>query len=69
MLRPEVRIEISTETGEIKIEADGYTGKQCEDATVWIEKALGCRLNQVKKPEYNRLAPVSKKLGMNQGQV
>jgi len=72
MIGKEVRIEIDTETGAMKIEADGYVGKQCEDATVWIERALGRRTEQTKKPEFNRMSPLGKSAtqskGLNAGQ-
>ena len=35
-------IEVSVSpSGEIAIEAEGYTGSSCEDATRFLEEALG----------------------------
>lgn len=48
-------IEISIETsGEIKIEAVGFHGADCERATAFIEQALGVVAEKVKKPEYHQ---------------
>jgi hypothetical protein len=39
-------------TGEITVEAHGFKGKGCQDATEAIETALGIVANRKKKPEY-----------------
>ncbi len=41
-------------TGDVSIEAQGYKGKSCEDATKFLETALGQRTDQTKKPEYHQ---------------
>lgn len=38
--------------GQIKIEALGFTGPDCEKATSFLEKALGVIKEHHKKPEY-----------------
>lgn len=38
--------------GQIKIEALGFTGPDCEKATAFLEKALGVIKEHRKKPEY-----------------
>lgn len=40
------------ETGEVRIEATGFTGSACEKATAEIERALGIPGKRNKKPEY-----------------
>ena len=41
-------------TGEITVEADGFQGKGCVDATKAIEEALGARTARDFKPEFQR---------------
>jgi hypothetical protein len=38
--------------GEIKIEAVGFKGPDCEKATAFLEKALGITTSRGKKAEY-----------------
>ena len=38
--------------GEIKIDAIGFKGADCEKATAYLEQALGVVNRKVKKPEY-----------------
>ena len=38
--------------GEIKIDAVGFKGADCEKATAYLEQALGTVNRKVKKPEY-----------------
>jgi hypothetical protein len=40
--------------GEIKIDAVGFTGADCETATAYLEEALGVVGQKVKKPEYQQ---------------
>ena len=39
--------------GEIQIDALGFKGADCEQATRYLEEALGVIDNRVKKPEYH----------------
>ena len=39
--------------GEVKIDAIGFKGPDCEKATRFLEQALGVINNRVKKPEYH----------------
>ncbi len=48
---PQVIIDI-TPDGETTVEAQGFHGAQCTDATRAIERALGKTVKDVKKPEY-----------------
>ena len=41
-------------TGEIKIDAVGFKGADCEHATKFLEEALGCIQQRQKKPEYHQ---------------
>jgi len=41
-------------TGEIKIDAVGFKGADCEQATQFLEAALGVVGKKVKKPEYQQ---------------
>jgi len=49
--------------GTIKIEALGFTGNACEKATAEIEKALGHRTGQTKKPEFFQGNKATQKAG------
>ena len=40
--------------GEIKIDAIGFKGPDCERATQFLEEALGVVGKKVKKPEYHQ---------------
>jgi hypothetical protein len=46
-----IEIIIGT-AGEIKIDAIGFKGLDCEKATKFLEEALGSVGQKVKKPEY-----------------
>ena len=41
-------------TGEIKIDAVGFKGADCEHATKYLEEALGTVAVKQKKPEYHQ---------------
>ena len=41
-------------TGEIKIDAVGFKGADCDHATKYLEEALGTVSTKIKKPEYHR---------------
>lgn len=50
MVGKTVEVTISPD-GEIKIEAVGYSGAECEQATAALEKALGIAHDRMAKPE------------------
>ena len=53
-------------TGEIIVEAVGFQGKGCVDATKAIEEALGTRTSRGLKPEFQRqgiTTPIRQQLG------
>lgn len=41
-------------TGDIKIEAVGFKGADCDQATRFLEEALGTIQRKQKKPEYHQ---------------
>jgi hypothetical protein len=45
-------------SGEIQIEAVGFRGADCEQATAFLEKVLGTVSRKERKPEYYRWASV-----------
>ncbi len=47
-------------TGDLKLDAIGFKGPDCEKATAFLEKALGQIEKRERKPEYhtrNRITP------------
>lgn len=44
--------------GSVSIEALGFEGKSCEDATKELEKVLGTTTEEKKKPEWYRVQKV-----------
>ena len=40
--------------GSLAIDAVGFTGTDCAQATAFLEEALGEPVNSTKKPEYNQ---------------
>jgi len=40
--------------GELKIEAVGFAGADCEKATAYLEQALGLAKARQKKPEFHQ---------------
>jgi hypothetical protein len=48
-----IEIIIGT-TGEIQIDAVGFKGADCEQATKFLEEALGVVGQKIKKPEYHQ---------------
>jgi len=47
------------ESGKTIVEANGFTGSSCTDATQAIERALGAVSHDTKKPEYYQTAQVN----------
>ena len=45
--------------GEAKVEAMGFQGKGCAEATKAIEQAIGSVDKQTKKPEFDRVNTIS----------
>jgi hypothetical protein len=47
---------VIAQSGEVKIDAVGFTGADCEKATRFLEQALGINPNRVHKPEFHQQA-------------
>jgi hypothetical protein len=43
-------------SGEVKIDAIGFKGVDCQKATAFLEQALGLERNRVRKPEFHQSA-------------
>jgi hypothetical protein len=43
-------------SGEVKIDAIGFIGADCEKATAFLEHALGIEQIRVRKPEFHQQA-------------
>ena len=52
-MKPTIEVLVSP-TGEITIDAVGFKGADCEQATKYLEDALGCEKQKQRKPEYHR---------------
>ena len=52
-------------SGEVKIDAVGFKGADCEKATAFLEQTLGIQRNSVRKPEFHQQArkQLQQKLG------
>ena len=53
---------IVSPTGDIKIDAVGFKGADCEQATRFLEEALGVVNQRAKKPEYHQLRTAKRQL-------
>lgn len=49
--------------GSVKVEARGFKGMDCEQATAFIEKALGRVTGKQKKPEFYRQVRKEQRVG------
>ncbi len=52
-MKPTIEVTVSP-TGELKIDAVGFKGADCEKATRYLEEALGVVGQKVKKPEFHQ---------------
>ena len=57
-----IEVVVGTQ-GEIKIDAVGFKGADCEKATAFLEKALGQVKGRQKKPEYHQRVQARQRLG------
>ena len=57
-----IEVVVGTQ-GEIKIDAAGFKGADCEKATAFLEKALGTVKGKTKKPEYHQRVQAQQRLG------
>jgi len=58
-----IEIIIGT-AGELKIDAIGFKGADCEKATRFLEEALGVAASKTKKPEYHQRSQQRQTLGL-----
>jgi hypothetical protein len=54
-MKPTIEITVRP-SGEILIDAMGFKGADCEQATRFLEQALGIKKETIKKPEYHQQA-------------
>jgi len=54
---------IVSQTGEVKIDALGFKGADCEKATKFLEQALGQTMSKQTKPEYQAQVKNVQKIG------
>lgn len=54
MKRNELEIEISSDGNTVSVHIQGVKGKQCLDATEFLEKGLGTVLERTKTQEYHQ---------------
>ena len=52
-MKPTIEVVVSPQ-GDIVIEAVGFKGTDCEQATRFLEEALGVLTNKSRKPEYHQ---------------
>ena len=52
-MNKQIIVEVDTD-GEVTVDAQGYTGESCREATGFLEKALGRSVTQRLKPDYWR---------------
>ena len=54
---------IITPAGQVQIEALGFKGQACEQATAELEKSLGATTGKKRKPEYFAATTAQQKAG------
>jgi hypothetical protein len=54
-MKKTIEITISP-IGEVLIDAVGFKGPDCDEATKFLEEALGVQAQKVRKPEYQQSA-------------
>ena len=62
-MKPTIEIIIGL-NGELKIDAVGFKGMDCEKATRFLEEALGVASQKTRKPEYYQRAKQHQQLGL-----
>jgi hypothetical protein len=61
-----IDIDIGTD-GSIAVDAVGFTGPDCEEATRFLEEALGETVNRRHKPEHRRRATLQRRQQLGNG--
>lgn len=62
-----IRIDIGTD-GTVAIDANGFSGPDCEQATKFIEEALGEVRERKLKPEHRHRATVQRRQTLGNGE-
>ena len=52
-MQQEIHVDVAPD-GSLRIDAVGFTGADCEQATAFLEEALGEATGKQRKPEYYR---------------
>lgn len=65
-MKKRIEIDIGPD-GDVSIDAAGFSGPDCEQATRFLEKALGEAEYRRRKPEYRRRAAVSRRQILRSG--
>jgi hypothetical protein len=63
-----IRIDIAGD-GTVAIDAAGFSGPDCEQATKFLEEALGQVRERKLKPEHRRRATVQRRQSLGNGEV
>lgn len=58
MTKPTITVTVLP-GGKVQVDAAGYKGKTCEEATAWVEQLLGTKEGTAYKPEYHQSATTS----------
>jgi hypothetical protein len=61
-MKPIIEVIVSP-TGEVVIDAIGFKGADCEQATRYLEQALGSPGQREKKPEHRREVKRQQRIG------
>jgi len=62
-MKPSIEIIVGLK-GELKIDAVGFKGLDCEKATRFLEEALGVAGQKTRKPEYYQRSKQHQQLGL-----
>ncbi|MDX9979799.1 MAG: DUF2997 domain-containing protein [Lentisphaeria bacterium] len=63
-----IRIDIGPD-GTVAIDAAGFSGPDCEQATKFLEEALGEVRERKLKPEHRRRATIQRRQGLGNGET
>jgi hypothetical protein len=62
----QINVDIAPD-GSVEIDAVGFSGPDCEQATRFLEEALGTAVSKTRKPEYRRRAALRRTQSLGQG--
>lgn len=58
---------IVSPTGEVRLQTKGFQGKSCQEASRFLEEALGTKTTETLSAEYYQQAPASQQLQQGAG--